>query len=63
MKKDRLADYNTQYRYSERRRQAPDINTTMVQLDSHAPMQCTEVKEGEINYSEILLFRPSLGYF
>ena len=36
MKKDRLADYNSQYRYSEQRRQAPDINTTMAQLDSHA---------------------------
>ena len=36
MKKDRPADYNSQYRYSEQRRQAPDINTTMAQLDSHA---------------------------
>ena len=26
-------------------------------------VQCTEVKKGEINYSEILLFQPSLGYF
>ena len=25
--------------------------------------QSTEVKKGEINYSEILLFQPSLGYF
>ena len=28
-----------------------------------ASVQCTEVKKGEINYSEILLFQPSLGYF
>ena len=26
-------------------------------------LQCTEVKKGEINYSEILLFQASLGYF
>ena len=26
-------------------------------------LHCTEVKKGEINYSEILLFQPSLGYF
>ena len=25
--------------------------------------QCTEVKKGEINYSEIWLFQASLGYF
>ena len=29
----------------------------------HLSAQCTEVKKGEINYSEILLFQPSLGYF
>ena len=28
-----------------------------------AMLHCTEVKKGEINYLEILLFQASLGYF
>ena len=38
-------------------------NSAHVKLHSSKAEQCTEVKKGEINYSEILLFQPSLGYF
>ena len=30
---------------------------------TYVPIHCTEVKKGEINYSEIWLFQASLGYF
>ena len=38
-------------------------NSGLGELQNFPDYQCTEVKKGEINYSELLLFQASLGYF
>ena len=64
LKSGHLRHLHLQYshRFSSKQNHQKKVDT-FYNVGCNLSIQCTVVKKGEINYSEIWLFQASLGYF